>query len=424
MKMYGSRIGIRQQDERDCAAACLASVCAYYGKYIPISSVRDLCGTSETGTNLQGIVDGSRHLGLEAVALKAKEKNWGVLSSLNVPAIVHFEGKNGWLHFIVMYMWKDNECRIMDPALGKVVTMSRDDFMAQWSGYLVTLSPSEEFRREDRPVKIWRECFNLLSLCKGELFLAFAGALVYIVAGLSVSIFIQQLVDVAIPNGNADMLKIFAIALLLMAGTFFVIGYVRTILTVKAGLETDSNLVGKYIRKLMSLPLSFFTFRSTGEVMSRIKDVYRIRNFMIVRLMMICVCILTLIVSFVLMFAFCWKLSVVVILYIPIYAVLYRFSVTIGRKSNRKVIESNAAFDSAAVETLSAIRTVRFNGWEELFHSRLTEKYESFVAESWRSGKYIAGFAVASDTLARLLTYAVLVAGTMMVFRTDSLRVK
>ena len=416
MKRFGNRIEIRQQDERDCAAACLASVCSYYGKYLPLSAIRDMCGTSERGTNLQGIVDGSQSLGLVATAMKAKKKDWEVLSSMEVPAIVHFERENGWLHFAVLYLWKEKECRIMDPAVGKVVSMSKDDFMAQWSGYVVAFHPSEKFEKEDRSVKIWREFFNVLSLCKSELSLAFVGALVYIVAGLSVSVFIQQLVDVAIPASNVNMLKVFALALLLMTAAAFVIGYVRTLLTVKAGLETDSNLVCAYIRKVMSLPLSFFSFRSTGEVISRIKDVYRIRNFLIVRLMVICVCVLTLAVSFVLMFTFCWKLAVVVMTYIPVYAVLYRWSVTMGRKINRKVIESSASFDSSAVEILSGVRTVRFNGWEEPFHARLVEKYESFVAESWRSGKYIAGFAVASDTLARLLAYAVLVAGALMVF--------
>jgi len=419
MKGRRQRYEVRQHDERDCAAACMSSVCSYYGRHLPIAEIRDYCGTSMNGTNLQGIVDAGRRLGLDVNAMKALNKRWEILSGIQCPAIVHMEKNGGWLHFVVLYRWKASGAVIMDPAEGKLLTVPADSFMREWSGYVAVLSPSADFVKEDRSTRIWERFRYVLRLCRRELVLASAGAVVYILTGLSASVFIQQLVDVAIPGRNMSMLMVFGVAMLLMTVCSFVIGYVRTLLTVKAGLKTDAGLVSSYLGKLMTLPVSFFANRSIGELNSRIKDVYRIRNFLTVRLMVIIICVLTLVAALVLMFAFNWRMAAVAMAYVPVYALLYFLSESVCRRVNRSVIESGAAFDSESVEVLSGIRTVRLNGWEDTFLERLVNKYERFVSDSWKGGRYLAGFAVASDGAARMLAYAVLVLGTVLVFRDD-----
>lgn len=411
------RYEVRQHDEMDCAAACLCSVCSYYGRCLPLVQIRNLCGLSERGLNLKGVVDGARHLGMDASAMKASEKEWSILSRLDRPAIVHLEKPGGLYHFVVLYKWKTDRAEVMDPSEGRMITVGRETFMQEWTGYLAVLYPTSSFVREDRTVRVSARFLEILRFNRTELVLAFVGAIVYILAGLSTAVLIQQLVDVAIPQRNMNMVAVFGVSMALMTAGLFVTGYVRTILTVKAGLETDSGLVCAYLDKLLSLPVSFFSTRNTGELNSRVKDVYRIRNFLTVRLMMMCICVLTLAASFILMFTFCWRMAALVTLYLPLYASLYFISNKVSRRVNRKVIESGAAFDSESVDVISGVRTIRYYGWNHLFMKRLEDRYFTFVRESWTGGRCIAGFAVASDALARILTYAVLVAGSMLVFK-------
>lgn len=49
-------IKVRQHDNTDCAAACVASVCAHYGLRLPLLRIREACGTGPDGTSLQGIM--------------------------------------------------------------------------------------------------------------------------------------------------------------------------------------------------------------------------------------------------------------------------------------------------------------------------------------------------------------------------------
>ena len=47
---------IRQRDETDCAAACLAAIAHYYRLELSVSGIRLLAGTGAAGTTVLGVV--------------------------------------------------------------------------------------------------------------------------------------------------------------------------------------------------------------------------------------------------------------------------------------------------------------------------------------------------------------------------------
>lgn len=104
-------IRIRQHDKTDCAAACVASVCAYYGLRLPMLRIREMCGTGPDGTTLQGILDACGKLGLDAAGLKAREKHIADLKDAAKPVIMHLQKKDGWLHYVVLYGMDDRRAR-------------------------------------------------------------------------------------------------------------------------------------------------------------------------------------------------------------------------------------------------------------------------------------------------------------------------
>lgn len=70
------RTVVLQHDESDCAAACLASICKYYGKRIPISTIRRLAGTDRKGTSGCGIMRGAKELGFPVKVRLVLTKKW------------------------------------------------------------------------------------------------------------------------------------------------------------------------------------------------------------------------------------------------------------------------------------------------------------------------------------------------------------
>lgn len=56
-------IKIKQHDITDCGAACLASVCAYYGLQFPVARIRQYAFTDQKGTNVLGMIEAAAKLG-------------------------------------------------------------------------------------------------------------------------------------------------------------------------------------------------------------------------------------------------------------------------------------------------------------------------------------------------------------------------
>src|SRR5882762_401511 len=129
-------IRVKQRDGSDCGAACLASVAAYYGLHIPVSWIRKYAGTDKQGTSLHGLLEAAELLRFQARGAKAA----GIaLSGIPVPTIFHLVLENGLQHFVVVYKIKNKRIRYMDPATGKLVSLSHPDFKKKWSGVILLL---------------------------------------------------------------------------------------------------------------------------------------------------------------------------------------------------------------------------------------------------------------------------------------------
>jgi ATP-binding cassette subfamily B protein len=47
---------VKQQDTKDCGAACLATIGKNYGLKYPLSNIRDISGTDNQGTSAYGLL--------------------------------------------------------------------------------------------------------------------------------------------------------------------------------------------------------------------------------------------------------------------------------------------------------------------------------------------------------------------------------
>lgn len=412
-------INIKQHDKTDCAAACLSSICTYYGLELPLISIREACGTSLDGTNLKGIIDAANKLGLISSPLKSRTKEIDDLENIYEPVILHLNKLNGWLHFIVLYKYGKKKCQIMDPEDGKISYIKTNDLKAEWSGYLLILKPGANFKKEKKREKSYIRFLRIFSNNKKELIHSLVGAIAYIICGLSTSVFLQQIIDKILPKEDLSMLSIFAITMLLITLVSLIINYMRSLFTIKIGIKIDSQLILSYIQKLLSLPVSFFKNRSAGELNSRITDAYRIRSFISGELIIIAISIFSLIISFCLLFSYYWKLAMIVLLFIPLYILIYKISGKIYKKLNKQIIESSAKFQEENIEMLETINTIRYYGANELFYNKLEKLYVKMNQNMYKGAKYRSIFTAAGDSVTMLLSTSTLIIGSFYIFNNN-----
>lgn len=414
-----SNILIRQHDRQDCAAACISSVAAYYGLKMPLIKIREACGTSSDGTSIKGIVDAAKSIGMSGKAFKNTQRQTDSLRHIPKPVILHFQNADGWLHFVVLYKMENKYASILDPSDGKIHKLSIDELKSKWSGYLVIITPAVNFQKGDSSVGILGKFMTLLRANRREIIPALLGALVYIIIGLSTSIFLQQIIDKVLPSQSTSMLLFFGVIMILLIGASLFINYFRTILTLRAGIKIDCTLIMNYINHLLRLPVSFFGGRSAGELNSRIGDAYRIRSFLSGRLIVIFISIISLLLSFAILFTYYWKLALITIIFVPLYIVLYRVSDKINKKTNKEIIEAAAIFEEINIESLSAIETIRYFGAEETFSRKIEKRYVDMAQKLYKGGRNISAFATTSDGISRLLTFTVLIVGALFVFNSE-----
>lgn len=91
---------VRQHDSMECGIACLAMICAYFGKMYSISFLGNYCKPTKYGVSILEISKAASTLGLNSECYSLDKTE---LSSIKTPCILHWDQN----HFVVLSKIKD-----------------------------------------------------------------------------------------------------------------------------------------------------------------------------------------------------------------------------------------------------------------------------------------------------------------------------
>ncbi|MCL5245865.1 ABC transporter transmembrane domain-containing protein [Cellulophaga sp. 20_2_10] len=80
---------------------------------------------------------------------------------------------------------------------------------------------------------------------------AFVGALIYTLLGFSTSIYIQKITDYVLGCGNAKLLNLLSVVLLILLVLQIVIGVFKNMFLIKSGQQIDARLILGYYKHLL-----------------------------------------------------------------------------------------------------------------------------------------------------------------------------
>jgi ABC-type bacteriocin transporter len=410
------KIRVKQRDITDCGAACLASVAAFYGVSLPVSKIRQFACTDNKGTNVLGLIEAAVKMGFTAKGVKGE---WDSLFKIPKPAIAHLIVRKVLTHYVVITRATKNYIEIMDPGDGELHKVPHDKFKAEWTGVLLLIAPGERFSVRNEKVPLYARFRELIKPNRSILLQALIGALVFSVLGLSTSLFVGRLVDHVIPGGNLNLLNLLGIAMLLIIFARLLLGFFQSLFILKTGQRIDASLILGYYQHLLKLPQSFFDNMRTGEIISRIGDAVKIRVFINDVSINLILNIFILLVSFVLMFSFFWKLAVIMMIVIPFYSLIYIVSDKVNKKIQRKVMERSADLEAQLVESLNSAGTIKRFSLEEYSNLRTETRFVGLLESLYRSGFSSIMIGSSSALVTQLITIILLWAGTAYVIKTQ-----
>ena len=409
-------VKIRQHDVTDCGAACLASIAEYWGLKYNISKLRMLACTDRDGTNLLGLIEAASKIGFIAKGVRCPPEN---LRYVPVPAIAHVKLKNGFLHFLVIYSSGNKRLVLMDPSDGSIRKTYLKDFVSTWTGILVLLVPGPDFKQGTHKVTPFRRIITLVRSHSGLFIQAFLGAAVYSILGLSVSVYVQKIVDNILPDQNINLLNLLSIIVLIILGFRIYISIIKSLYLLKTGQHIDGTLIMGYYWHLLRSPASFIDTMRTGELISRINDAVKIRSFISTSMIDLIVSALTIIVSIILACFISIRTAALLLIILPLFGSIFWLFNKFNRSNLRRVMEKSADFESQLVESLNNISTIRFLNSEKESFDKAERTFAGCLSEIYVSGRNSMLASNGTSFLAGLATIILLWTGSVFVFRQE-----
>jgi ATP-binding cassette, subfamily C, bacteriocin exporter len=402
---------IRQRDASDCGAACLASIAAWHGMRLPVARVRQFAHTDTHGTTALGLVRAATRLGFAAKGVRATGE---ALPMIPLPAIAHVI-RGSLQHWVVLSRVSARRVELMDPASGKRYRADRVEFTREWSGVLVLLTPAAHFARGDGRTPVLRRFVALVAPHRGILAMATLGAAVHTALGLTMTVYVQQLVDHVLVDGNRNLLALMSVTMITLILVQAFIGGTKALLVLHTGQRMDASLILGYHRHLLSLPQRFFDTMRIGDITSRVGDAVKIRALINDVALELVVSMLVVTLSLALLFVYSAILGALVLGAIPVYVLLWIVANARNRCIARDLMERGAELQSQLVETVSSIGTIKRFGVEEDMERRTEVRFVRLLRAVYRAAYTAVVMTTAAGLVSRLSVVTLLWVGSVLV---------
>ena|GEM_PF-201243 len=410
---------VRQRDETDCGAACLATICQQYGSKQPLGRVRAIAGTDKMGTSAFGLVKAAEQLGFSARGVRGSMEALLKADGLPLPAIAHMVTPEGMLHYVVIQRVKNGVITIADPGRG-LRKLTSDEFAKMWTGVLIILAPATDGVVQGPGEESTLRRFVGLLNGQGK-FLALmtvASALITVI-GIVSAFYFKVIIDDIVPGGLRSTLVTLSLGLLGMYLINQLLQAARYQLVLHLQQRIDIPLVLGYYNHVVGLPMSFFGTRRTGEIITRFSDASRIQTALTGATVTVFVDVIMSIVSCIVL-ATQDKMLFLISLVIAVGNIILGLVMLRPlRKLNMEMMESNAQVTSHFVETISMAETVKAYNAQDIVKNKADSLYVSFLRIIFRFGQWQNMQSVVSGGLRSIGTLVVMWVGTVRILDND-----
>jgi ATP-binding cassette subfamily C protein len=367
---------ILQMEALECGAAALSIVLAHYDKWVPLEEVRTECGVSRDGSRASNIVKAANAYGMVAKGVRTDLRGLG---ELQLPAILFWN----FNHFVVLEGFGRKGVYLNDPAMGpRRVTW--EEFDQSYTGVAIRLAPSERFSKTGSPASLvaglakrFRGATTAITFC----LLAGVGLLV---PGLLVPAAVRVFVNQYLGLSNSSWLWPLVLGVLLAAVVQVILTGLQQKVLLRLSVKLSVSMSSRFFSHVLRLPLTFFSQRYGGYVVTRTQANDQVANLLSSQLAASLLGLLTAILYLVLMFIYDWQLTLIAVGFATLNLVALWTMARRQRDANRRLVSDAGKLTSTAVSGLQNIETIKATSEDSSFFSRWAG-YQAKVVESMQS---------------------------------------
>lgn len=404
---------VKQLDETDCGAACIATVSKYYGKNISVAKIRELAGTDSKGTSAKGIVKAAKNLSMSCKVLVSEEKN--LRDDYTYPIICH-TNMNGLSHYVVALRSKRNKVLVANPA-DKISWVKKSRFLEWWSGVFLTVAPTVEFEKTSDDKSFFARFSYLLRGNKSIVNLVLLSSILLTLLGILGAFYFRFLIDDVLYSYMKTTLVGISIGYLVAIIFQNLLGYSRNHLVMHLGNKIEATLLLNYFHHILRLPLDFFVKRKDGEILSRLSDISSIKNALSSMTVGVILDSVMFIFGGIVLFAFSPKL--VLISMVPV--ILSGITVLLSSGTYKRLIYQRAAVEaekySHFVESIGGISTIKALSVEDDSYEKAEFKILDSIQRGFSLNKFTNIISTMQVFLSQIGNLAVYFYGSILIMR-------
>lgn len=351
-----------QMEAVECGAAALGIILGYFGKWVKLEELRISCGISRDGSKASNVMKAARMYGLESKGFQIEADK---LRTFQTPFIVFWN----FHHFLVVEGFSRDKVHINDPGTGPR-TIAFQDFDNSYTGVALTFTPGASFKADgDRPSS-WKSLLARLHGGGPALSLVMLASLMLVVPSLVVPAFNRVFIDRVLSSGFTGWIApiiafMFGTAIVAMVLTNLQQQY---LLRLETRMTLDSS--SSFIRRVLRLPVSFFSQRQPADVSSRIQSNRTVAQLLSRDLATSLISALLVVFYAAFMFTYDWMLTALSVLFMAGNIVILRVVARTRVDATRRLHQDQGRLTGTTYNGLQMIETLKATGTENDFFAR------------------------------------------------------
>ena len=372
---------IKQTDLKDCGVSCLMALVRYYKGYVTREYLREITNTTKEGVSVYSLVEAGEKLGFESKAIK------GELNELQykLPVIAHVIINKSYGHFVVITKITEKEITIMDPN-GGFKKLSYNDWMKITTKVYLLYKPKNEILKQNKEKSFSKLLFPLLKEYKITLIILLIFSVIYTLCNILLSYQFQFFIPL-ISNNNKETIKLIFYLLILVIILKELTNLFRNILVNYVNHKLDKTLISEVYNHIIKLPYLYFKNRTKGDVITRIQDIFKIREVISKLFITVTLDLVLIVITLIFMFKISLKLSCITLIMTIFYLLIIISFNTLITKKIKILKEKETIVNNHLIETISSINTIKGMQIESEVANKLDFKYSDFQSESFDLNK-------------------------------------
>jgi ATP-binding cassette subfamily C protein len=362
---------ILQLEAVECGAATLAMVLGYYGRIVPLATLRGDCGVSRDGSKASNVVKAARRYGMDA---RGYSKQVEDLFALDLPAILFWN----FNHFVVLEGFGKDKAYINDPAMGhRTVTM--EEFERAFTGVVLTMKPGPDFEPGGKVPSVVRAITERLSGTTGALAYCVLAGLLLVIPGLTIPAFSQIFIDQIIVAGHTHWLQPLILAMIVGMGLQAVLRFLQLRYLRRLKINLSVRLSSSYMWHLLRLPSKFYAQRFAGEVANRSQINNKLADVMSGQLAQTAIDVVMVGFYALLMLYYDPLLTMIGVSFALINVAVLRWVSAHRVEANMRVLQEQGKAQGTAMAGLQGMETLKAGGLENGFFGTWSGYYTKGV---------------------------------------------